>query len=281
MPTPSERSPGPDHEPLETILQSRGIHSLDALIILGSGMSGCFLPEEYEVVAERGGSSVMGHSGRLALLGKGRNRILLALGRRHLYEGYRLHEITWIVRQAASLGARRLIVSNAAGGLNPSFRAGDVMLIDDYLAAPLGGAQALGWKHAPERDAEIIPFSSSHRDGPFDTGLYPEIERGALQEGIPLRRGVYAGVTGPSYETRAEIRALRRMGADAVGMSTIAETAAALSLGMRVTGLSLITNVLTDSARVTLDHLDVVEQGKLAEQRMRKALDVAMEAVLT
>ena len=266
---------------METILRSHGVHSLDALIILGSGMSGCFLPEEYEVVADRGDSSVMGHSGRLALLGGAQDGILLALGRRHLYEGYDRDEITWIVRQAASLGARWLIVSNAAGGLNPLFRAGDVMLIDDYLAAPLGGAQALGPERMPERDAGPVPFLSTHRDGPFATALYPEIERRALQEGVPLRRGVYAGVTGPSYETRAEIRALRRMGADAVGMSTIAETAAARALGMRVTGLSLITNVLTDSARIILDHLDVVEQGKLAERNMRKAIERVMEIVVS
>lgn len=260
--------------PLERILQDHGVTSLDALIILGSGMSGCFLPEEYEVVADRGASSVMGHSGRLALLP---GRVLLALGRRHLYEGYDIDEITWMVRQAASLGARWLIVTNAAGGLNPLFRAGEVMLIDDYLAAPLGGAQALGPERALRRDAGTYPLISSHREGPFDTGLYPEIEGRALQEGILLRRGVYAGVTGPSYETRAEIRALRRMGADAVGMSTVAETAAARVLGMRVVGLSLITNVLTDSARILLDHLDVVEQGKLAERGMRGAIDVVME----
>lgn len=263
--------------PLKSILHDSGVTSLDALIILGSGMSGCFSPEEYEVVADRGVSSVMGHSGRLALLRGGQDRVLLALGRRHQYEGYDVDEITWMVRQAASLGARRLVVTNAAGGLNPLFRAGEVMLIDDYLAAPLGGAQALGPEQALKRDAGASALFSSHRDGPFDTGLYPEIERRALQAGILLRHGVYAGVTGPSYETRAEIRALRRMGADAVGMSTVAETAAARSLGMRVVGLSLITNVLTDSARIVLDHLDVVEQGKRGERQMRVAIDVVME----
>jgi purine-nucleoside phosphorylase len=110
----------------------------------------------------------------------------------------------------------------------------------------------------------------------FATDLYDAIEAGAMEHGVRLQRGLYAGVLGPSYEARAEIRMLRRMGADAVGMSTLAEVAAANHLPMRIVGLSLITNTLSDTARITLDHEDVVEQGRLARKRMRTAINAAM-----
>ncbi len=250
--------------------------SVDALVILGSGLSGCFLPVEYEVVADAGALAVMGHTGRLALLRRHGWTVLLALGRRHRYEGYSVADVQAIVQAGALLGARSLVVTNAAGGLNPRFRSGDVMLIEDHLGTLLGGCSAVaGPGSATARGVSNVDDGA----GMFAHALYPAIEARSAMSGIALRRGVYAGVLGPSYETRAEIRMLRRMGADAVGMSTVPEVTAAHLLGMRTVGLSLITNTLTDSARVRLDHLDVVEQGRLAGERMRSAVDACLDVL--
>lgn len=241
------------------------------LLILGSGMSSCFLPEEYDIVGDIT-SSVEGHPGKLVML-RGDEGVLVSLGRRHLYEGWRVKDIQEIVVAAAARGARNLIVTNAAGGLNPRYRAGDIMLIEGSLGTLLGG-HAGGRQEREDENAGGL-FISPHRTAePFATGLYRRIEERALEQGIRLQRGIYTGVLGPSYETRAEIGMLRRMGADAVGMSTVLEAAAARELGMRTIGLSLITNILSDTARIGLDHGDVVEQGRSAAARMRSMLDI-------
>lgn len=239
-------------------------------------MSGCYMPDEYEVLAESAAPGVEGHTGMLVLLWYGARAVLASLGRRHLYEGLAIEEVQGIVQRGWALGARKLILANAAGGIDPQFKAGDIMLIDDYLAGMLGRRIENSGRDGGADGSRDL-FHSRHRaGGAFATEIYSAIERGMLEKGLALRRGVYAGVPGPSYETRAEIRMLRRMGASAVGMSTIPEVTAAWSLGMRTVGLSLITNVLTDSAHVPLSHLDVVEQGRQAQRRMRTAIDVAL-----
>jgi purine-nucleoside phosphorylase len=242
---------------------------LTTLIILGSGMSGCFVADELDIIGDDAAVSVKGHSGKLALQRGTAGEVLLALGRRHLYEGHSPDDVQVTVRYAASLGVRNVIVTNAAGGLNPRFRAGDIMLITDTIGMLTGRHLAMAPSVSEYAERRGVMAS-------FATDLYDAIEVGAMEDGILLQRGVYAGVLGPSYETRAEIRMLRRMGADAVGMSTLAEVAAAKQSTMRVVGLSLITNTLSDTARITLDHEDVVEQGRLARKRMRIAIDAAM-----
>lgn len=251
--------------------------NIDTLVILGSGMSDCYMPDEYEVVDESA-SGVVGHAGRLVLLRHGVHAVQASLGRRHLYEGLAMEEVQGIIYRGWELGARNLIVANAAGGIDPRFQAGDIMLIDDYLGSMLGRKIERAGKEKKGANNTHGIFYSRHRDGgAFATEIYPAIEHAMLKRGQALRRGVYAGVLGPSYETRAEIRMLRRMGASAVGMSTIPEVTAAWDMGMRIIGLSLIANVLTDSTRVPLDHLDVVEQGRLAQRRMRIAIDTALD----
>lgn len=238
-------------------------------------MSGCYLPDEYEVIAESV-PGVPGHAGRLVLLRHGSRGVLVSLGRRHLYEGFAVNEVQEIIRCGRESGARNLILANAAGGIDPRFTAGDIMLIDDYLGGMLGSR--IGRLEGDEKmDGPQDLFYSRHRGRVFATEIYPAVEQAMLERGLALRRGVYAGVPGPSYETRAEIRMLRRMGASAVGMSTIPEVTAAWNYGLRILGLSLITNVLTDSDRVPLDHLDVVEQGRLAQLRVRMVMDVMLD----
>jgi purine-nucleoside phosphorylase len=274
---------------IAAMLRERGVRTVDALIILGSGMSGCYLPDEYDIVSDAPRSDLPGHTGRLAILRTSNTTTLVSLGRRHVYEGYLSVGVAAIVEVAARFGARTLIATNAAGGLNPRYEAGDIMLIESCLGMMLGRRGSLGIGSRPIDAAlagrgaidvarERALQSLTHPEA-FARGAYDAIEEDGLRRGLPLRRGVYAGVLGPSYETRAEIRMLRRMGADAVGMSTVFEVAAARALGMRAIGLSLITNVLTDTDRVGLDHSHVVEQGRLGETRMRGALDAALGCI--
>jgi purine-nucleoside phosphorylase len=256
---------------INALLGDGGIGSIDALVVLGSGMSGCFADGELLPLLDRGDSAIVGHSGRIGLLERRGARVLVGLGRRHCYEGYAPAEVVELVVAAASLGARSLLLTNAAGGLNPRLRAGDIVLIDGCITIMLGRKAALdrggvGGNAAPGREI-------------FLPSIAEAIVAGALERGLRLARGVYAAVTGPSYETRAEIRMLRRLGGDAVGMSTWHEAVAGARLGMRVAGLSLITNVLTDADRVALDHGEVVEQGRMGAERMRAAIDSALEGL--
>lgn len=258
---------------IRAALADRGVERIDAVAILGSGMSVCFDADEY-VLLHDGGSDVAGHSGGIGLLEREGRYLLLGLGRRHLYEGYAPGDITSLVRAAFALGAGSLLVTNAAGGLHPLFSAGDIMLIEDCLTTMIGPRLM--------RDGGMgasLPDGSRCRRELFTGALGPLVIEGAIEHGVTLRRGVYAAVAGPSYETRAEIGMLRRMGADAVGMSTVPEAAEAARLGMRTVGLSLITNVLTDTTRVALDHTDVVEQGRAGAKRMRWAIEAALAAL--
>jgi purine-nucleoside phosphorylase len=181
-------------------------------------------------------STVVGHAGRL-VAGNLRGRRILALqGRFHLYEGYTAAEVCFPVRVAAALGVRSLIVSNAAGGLNPRFRRGELMLICDQIN--LTGHNPLRGPHEAAL-GERFPDMSR----PYDPALSRLAEEVALAERITLHLGVYVGVLGPSMETPAETRMLRSLGADAVGMSTVAEVICARQAGLRMLGISCITNV--------------------------------------
>jgi purine-nucleoside phosphorylase len=159
----------------------------------------------------------------------------------------------------AALGARTLIVTNAAGGINHTFRAGDLMLIDDHLnfmgQNPLIGPVTPGDERFPDMTE------------PYDRGLQRLAEEAALERGIQTVRGVYAAVTGPSYETPAEIRMLGRLGADAVGMSTVPEVITARALGVRVLGISLITNLAAGISAAPLSHEEVMAAGLEARER--------------
>jgi purine-nucleoside phosphorylase len=163
-------------------------------------------------------------------------RVLILQGRFHLYEGYSPAEVTFPIRVAQELGVQTLIVTNAAGGLHPAFRAGDIMLITDHINLtgenPLIGAQTNAW-------GPRFPDMTSA----YDRRLIALAETAAQANGRPVQKGVYAGLKGPSMETPAETRFLKTIGADAVGFSTVAEVIAAVHAGMKVLGISIITNV--------------------------------------
>lgn len=227
-------------------------------VVLGSGLG-----HVADVVEENGGkaveygvlphfptSSVEGHKGRLVAGQVGGARVVLMQGRVHRYEGYSAAQVVFPIRVLHALGVRRLLVTNAAGGLGDGFVAGDLMLIEDHLNLtgdnPLVGAN----------DARFGPRFPDLSDA-YATPLRDVAAKVATERGITLRRGVYAGLLGPSYETPAEIRMLKTLGAHAVGMSTVHEVIAANHLGMEVLGVSCITNLAAGISPVKLSHDEV------------------------
>jgi purine-nucleoside phosphorylase len=201
-------------------------------------------------------AGVVGHAGSL-VTGLLEGVPCAALqGRPHLYEGHGAAVVAFPARVLVALGVRALIVTNAAGGINPRFRPGDVMLLDDHINLlwrnPLIGPVRQGEQRFPDMSA------------PYDRELQRLAERCALEQRVRLVRGVYLAVPGPSYETRAEIAMFRRLGADAIGMSTVPEVLVARAAGVPVLGLSLITNPAADLSAKPLDHADVIAAGEQA-----------------
>ncbi|MGI9091740.1 MAG: purine-nucleoside phosphorylase [Gemmatimonadaceae bacterium] len=234
-------------------------------IILGSGLGGLVHDIVDPVVvpyAEIPGFprvSVHGHAGQLVAGTLAGVPVLVFAGRFHAYEGHPLQLTAFPVRLAHALGARTLFVSNAAGGVNTEFTAGDLMVIDDHINlmfdSPLTGAAA------PE-ETRFPDMSSA-----YDAGLRDTLRAVADAMGLPLQAGVYAALRGPAYETPAEVRMVRTLGADAVGMSTVPEVVMARSLGMRVAGVSCITNMAAGMQQSPLDHAEVLETTtRVAEQ---------------
>jgi purine-nucleoside phosphorylase len=211
-------------------------------LILGTGLGGIVDAMEKASVFPYGDiphypvSTVPSHEGRLVCGTWAGKSVLVMQGRFHLYEGYTARQISFPIRVLRTLGIETLILSNAAGGLNPQFRAGDLMLITDHIN--LTG-------HNPLRGPNVDAWGPRFPDmtEPYHRGLGELAVRTALSERIPLHRGVYVGVMGPNLETAAETRFLRAMGADAVGMSTVMEVITAVHAGLRVLGISVITNV--------------------------------------
>lgn len=214
----------------------------DVAIILGTGL-GALAKEidtvvaiEYPEIPGFPRSTVESHAGRLLCGTLGGKTVVAMQGRFHRYEGYSLQQVTFPVRVLKALGARSLVVSNACGGMNPDWSAGDLMLITDHINL-LGDNPLIGAND--DRLGPRFPDMSA----PYDPALAALARRVAEQKGVRLREGVYVAVAGPNLETRAEYRFLRAMGADVVGMSTVPEVIVAVHGGMRVLGLSIITDM--------------------------------------
>ena len=209
-------------------------------------------------------STVHGHVGRLLVGWLEDMPVVMMQGRFHFYEGYTLQALTMPVRVMRALGAQTLIVTNAAGGLNPAYRPGDFMLIRDHINLPgMAGANPLVGPN-DERFGERFP-ALAHA---YDVELRQMARAVAAQHpGTALPEGVYVMVSGPSYETGAELKFLRAMGADAVGMSTAPEVVVARHMGMRVLGLSLITNSATGDDTEKVNHAEVLSTAEAARVR--------------
>ena len=213
-------------------------------------------------------STVSGHRGRL-VFGRLEGRdVVVVQGRVHFYEGHDIRAVTFPIRLVHALGARRLLVTNAAGGINPGFAPGTLMFITDHInlafANPLVGPNVDGGPRFPDMSA------------PYDPDWLDQAERVALRHGIATRRGVYVWTQGPSYETKAEIKLFARLGADVVGMSTVPEVIQARYLGMRVLGISTITNPAAGLSPVPLAHEDVLLVGQRVQDQLQRLVRAIM-----
>jgi purine-nucleoside phosphorylase len=205
-------------------------------------------------------STVEGHRGRLVCGRIGNVPFLILQGRVHYYEGYLIHQVIFSIRVLSRLGIRVLVLTNAAGALNTKFSPGDLMLITDHIN--LMGTNPLIGTHDPSY-GERFPDMSA----PYDPFLIRIGESAAKKSGIRLKKGILAVTSGPSYETAAEIRMIRRMGGDAVCMSTVPEVIAGVQMGMRILGVSLITNMATGLSSKRLSHHEVKEVATKGEQQ--------------
>ena len=210
-------------------------------IVLGTGLGGLVAEVSaeavipYEQIPGFPEPTVESHSGRLVLGSLGETPVAVMQGRFHKYEGYSLQQVTFPIRVLKRLGTETLIVSNVSGGMNPLWRAGELVLIDDHINL-LGDNPLVG----PNDDSFGPRFPDMSE--PYDRGLQQIAMSAAIDLGVRLNRGVYVAWTGPALETRAEYRMLRAMGADVVGMSTVPEVIVARHMGMPVLGLSIITD---------------------------------------
>lgn len=240
----------------------------ETAIVLGSGLSSlvdsvgadqCISYGEFEMLPT---PSVDGHAGRFALSAVAGRAVIYALGRVHLYEGHSAPNVTAGIRLLASCGVKRVILTNAAGTANPEFPPGTWMMITDHLnltgTTPLFGS------------AEFVDMTDT-----YTRQWRADFRRAASATGVTLHEGVYAGLLGPQYETPAEVRMLRQLGADAIGMSTVLEAIQARALGLEVAGFSCLTNWAAGMTRDELSHAEVLKTGKAAAAELSRLLGAA------
>ena len=204
-------------------------------------------------------STVFGHKGRLVIGKLGGRNVIVQQGRTHFYEGYSLQEVTFAVRVMKLLGVNSLVLTNAAGGINVFFHPGDVMLITDHIGfAGMAGNNPLCGPNMEEFGLRFPDMSQA-----YDREYIRMAKAAALKHNIDLKEGTYIWLSGPSFETPAEVRMLRSMGVDAVGMSTVPEVIVARHAGMRVLGLSGITNKNSDNGEIKTNHEEVLEAANI------------------
>lgn len=238
-------------------------------VVLGSGLGGVAetlgieTEAPYAEVPSLSAATVPGHAGRFVLTRLHGRPVLLAQGRRHLYEGLSAHEVTAGIRFMHRLGVQRVLLTNAAGAIRDDLAVGELMLISDHLNL-LGTSPLLGGPNFHDL-SEV--YSRAWRE---------RLRSAAAGLGLPLHEGVYAATLGPQYETPAEIRMMQRLGADAVGMSTVPEAIQARALGMEVAGISLLTNWAAGLKPQPLAHAEVVQTGQAAAAGLAALLRAAL-----
>ena len=223
-------------------------------------------------------STVQGHSGRLVLGAIGGVPVAVMQGRVHAYEGYPLDEVTFPTRVLGLLGVRTLLVTNAAGGVRTSLRQGELVVLSDHINLT-GTNAALG----PNEPRFAMTAGAGQRFFDMSAAYAPRLRAlavaAAARQGFVLTEGVYLAVLGPSFETPAEIRAFRTLGADLVGMSTVHEVIVARHMGVEVLGLSLVTNMAAGVLEQTIDHEEVMETGRAAERQFTELLTAIIPQV--
>jgi purine-nucleoside phosphorylase len=239
-------------------------------LVLGSGLAALAEAVEEAMVwpfAEIPGfpaATVEGHPGRVIAGRLEGHPVLVLQGRAHFYEGYSVQRITFPIRVMQLLGVRMLILTNAAGGLNPAFRPGDVMIVRDHIGLPgMAGMNPLRGPNEADWGPRFPELSRA-----YDPALRALAREVGEAEGLPVHEGVYVMLAGPSFETPAEVRFLRMIGADAVGMSTVPEVIVACHGGMRVLALSGISNVLNPEVFEPPTHEEVLQAGRVLAPRL-------------
>jgi len=256
------------------VIRGRSEYKPHTAIILGSGLSSLSDAVQAAVTIPFNDlphwpvSTVAGHTGRLVIGELDSQVVFVMQGRIHYYEGYGRAQVTFPIRVMQRLGIKVLILTNAAGAINPSFASGDVMLITDHLN--LMGMVGLNPLIGPNLD-ELGPRFPDMSQA-YDRQLCDFARLVASRQGILLREGVYVGLSGPSFETPADLRFLRAVGADAVGMSTVPETIVARHGDMRVMGLSGISNKANLDGSSVTTHEEVLEAGKIIVPKMEKII---------
>lgn len=248
-------------------LKHAGVEDPSAGLILGSGLGelaseaeeGIAIP--YEDIPGFPVSTVEGHAGQLVYGVLGGKKVLAMQGRFHYYEGYSMKEVTFPVRVMKALGVESLVVTNAAGGVNESFSPGDLMIINDHIN--LTGDNPLLGPNESSLGERFIDMSEA-----YDKEYQTFIRQSAENLDVTLQEGVYLGLSGPTYETPAEIRMIRTLGGDAVGMSTVPEVIVARHAGIRVAGISCITN-LAAGMQASLNHEEVVETTEIVKESFK------------
>lgn len=251
------------------VIESQWSEKPRAGVVLGTGLGSVAGEIENQVAIDYASiphfphSTVVSHTGQLVCGSLCRLPVVAMEGRFHAYEGYTHQQITFPIRVMRAMGAETLIVSNAAGGMNPFYKLGDIVVIDDHINL-MGDNPLIG-----RNDDRLGPrFPDMSRS--YDPALADRALEIALSENISAHRGVYAAVTGPNLETRAEYRFLRAIGADLVGMSTVPEVIVAVHGGMRVLGLSIITDICLPDALEPADIGRIIATANEAEPNLRK-----------
>lgn len=245
-------------------------------IILGSGLGS--LADEvknrvelnYNEIPNFPVSTVEGHAGKFIYGELNGKKVIMMQGRFHFYEGYDMHTVTFPIRVLKLLGVEKLIVTNAAGGVNTNFKPGDLMIINDHIN--FSGTNPLIGANLKEFGPRFPDMSSAYCKELIDTA-----KDVAKHLGIELKEGVYFMMTGPSYETPAEIRMIRTLGGDAVGMSTVPEVIVANHSGMKVLGISCITNMAAGILEVPLSHEEVIETSNLVKDKFKNLVSGIVE----
>ena len=251
----------------KSILEKTNNFKPEVGIILGTGLGGLVKEIKaefvipYEEIPNFPVSTVEGHSGKLIFGELGGKKVMAMQGRFHFYEGYNMQQITFPVRVMKALGIKTLIVSNASGGMNPKFEVGEIMIINDHIN--LFPTNPLIGKNIAELGPRFPDMSET-----YDKKLIAIAHEIAKKNNIKVSEGSYAGLTGPCFETPAEYRYIRRTGADTVGMSTVPEVIVARHGGMRVFGVSIVTDLGVEGDVQNVSHEEVQQIAKMQEPKM-------------
>lgn len=268
----------------DTLAQATGllrerlpVQSPVAAIVLGSGLGGLAQRIQgatrvsYRDIPGFAEPSVEGHAGELLHGTLGGREVLALAGRFHMYEGHEAEHSAFPVRVVHALGAPTLILSNAAGGIRRTFTPGQLMIVSDHLNLmfrnPLLGGVVSGDDRFPDMSA------------PYDRALIRQLHDCARSVGIRLEEGVYCGLLGPTYETPAEVRMLERLGADAVGMSTVHEVVVGRAMGMRCAAVSCITNPAAGTSPTPINHAEVIEVTKVAAHDFERLIEALVQSL--